>query len=45
MMMLILLALAAAPAHCAPVDVVLRRKDVPARFTARLVRKTTANFA
>ena len=43
-MLIFFLALAAAPAHCAPVEVVLRRKDVPARFTAQLVHKTTANF-
>ena len=43
-MLIIFLALAAAPATCAPVEVVLCRKDVPARFTAQLVQKTTANF-
>jgi len=38
-------ALAAASTQCAPVDVMLLRKDVPARFGPQLVHRTSANFA
>ena len=43
-MLIVFLALAAAPVHCSPVEVALRRKDMPTRFTAQLVQRTTANF-